>query len=383
MNQFQEQLRKGIARWLDSGKKSGQVISDSATVAMSSALGKRTENQDRTIFLRVKFDEPGRSSIAALVLCDGMGGMIGGGDCANVAISAFATSLIRSTARDLSDSLEEAVHSANRAVYERFRGEGGSTLSAVACDDTGNWSGINVGDSRVYGVLKDGSIQQFTIDDTLENQLADLKLPSPPAEFRQLLQYVGMGAGIEPRKIDFQAFPEAKWFLVTSDGAHGIPPGIFQSLISSAMSPSEIVYRLTELSEWLGGKDNSTVAVLTGGEELFLRNEKSVPSSLEIWGIPGKVEFLSIKPLRSEPSQNEILPTKDVAHAPAKTIDKQSEQPQIKAENKPTTKKKRKNSSKKETSKDRKSTDEKAADRDVKLKKSRPQLSIEFSAEEG
>lgn len=383
MSQFQEQLRESIARWLESGKNSGHIASDSATVAMGSILGKRSENQDRTIFLRVKFDEPDKSSIAALVLCDGMGGMISGGDCASVAVSTFAASLIKSTTSVLFDSLREAAISADQAVYERFRGRGGATLSAVACNDRGRWSGVNVGDSRIYGVLEDGSIRQFTIDDTLENQLADLKLPSPPPEFRQLLQYVGMGAGIEPRKVDFESVPQTKWFLVTSDGAHSVPQHIFRSLISNANSPEEVVHRLTKLSEWLGGKDNSTVSVLTVGEELFLRDGSSAPSSLEIWGIPGKVEFLSIKPIRSDLFRDKAAHTREIANTFVQTVNKGTEQSQIKAADKPSAKKKRKSSSKKVSVENLNGESRETDSGQEKSKSNRPQLDIKFSAEEG
>lgn len=383
MGQFQEQLREGIVRWLESGKKSGHIASDSATVVMSSILGRRSENQDRTIFLRVKFDEPDRSSIAALVLCDGMGGMINGGDCASVAVSAFATSLIKSTASILFDSLREAAISANQAVYERFRGRGGATLSAVACNDRGKWSGVNVGDSRIYGVLEDGSIRQFTIDDTLESQLADLKLSSPPAEFRQLLQYIGMGDGIEPRKVDFQSVPKTKWFLVTSDGAHSVPQHIFRSLISNAESPEEIVHRLTKLSEWLGGKDNSTVSVLTVGEELFLRDGSSAPSSLEIWGIPGKVEFLSLKPIRLDSSQDKATHNRETASTSVQAVKKETEPSQRKAADKPSTKKKRKSSSNKVSVENLNGKSKEADSGKEKSTSNRPQLDIKFSAEEG
>jgi PPM family protein phosphatase len=302
---FQEQLQEGIARWLSSGKKSGFSELESETVVLKSALGKRAENQDRTIFLRVKFDEPNKASIAALVLCDGMGGMVSGGDCADLAISTFVSILVRSNEVSLSDKLETAVQFANRAVYQKFQGRGGATLSAVACSEDDEWAAVNVGDSRIYRVLFDGSVEQLTIDDTLEKQLADLHLPSPPPEFRQLLQYVGIGEGIEPRHIKLKNSSETKWLLITSDGAHSMPERVFQSLISYAKKPREVVSRLTDLSEWLGETDNSTVAVLTVEKSLFPNVKESPISSLEVLSIPGKAEFFSIKPLRADSFRSE------------------------------------------------------------------------------
>jgi PPM family protein phosphatase len=329
-NQFQKQLQERIARWLRSGEKSGFTGAGSETVVLSSVLGKRFENQDRTIFLTVKFDEPSKPSIAALVLCDGMGGMVSGGDCANLAISTFAASLVTSNAVTLTEKLKVAVNSANQAVYEDFQGRGGATLSAIACNEASDWAAVNVGDSRIYRVLKNGFVEQLTIDDTLEKQLADLNLPSPPPEFRQLLQYVGMGEGIELRHIELQISPDIKWFLITSDGAHGISEDVFQTLIVHAESPKEVVRRLTELSEWLGGKDNSTVAVLSFGMDLFEQSKESAFSSLEIWSIPGKAEFFSMKSFRTDASQNGTLPLTEASISEVEKIPKQENLPQLK-----------------------------------------------------
>lgn len=330
VSQFQEQLQEGIARWLKSGRKSGFTDSASESVVLGSVLGKRSENQDRTIFLRVKFDEPSKPSIAALILCDGMGGMVSGGDCANLAISTFAASLVRSNVATLTEKLKAAANSANQAVYEDFKGRGGATLSAVACNEENDWAAVNVGDSRIYRVLNSGIVEQLTVDDTLEEQLADLNLPSPPPEFRQLLQYVGMGEGIEPRHIELQISSETKWFLITSDGAHGISKDVFQALVVHAESPKEVVHRLTEFSRWLGGKDNSTVAVLRIGMNLFDRGKESASSSLEIWSIPGKAEFFSVKSSRADASQNKTLPSKNANVFVAEEISRQEASPQTK-----------------------------------------------------
>jgi hypothetical protein len=61
----------------------------------------------------------------------------------------------------------------------------------------------------------------------------------------------------------------------------------------------------------LGGKDNSTVAALTIGKDLFSRNEESDLSSLEIWSIPGKVEFFSIKASPTDSLPHKSLNTPD------------------------------------------------------------------------
>ncbi|MBD1937375.1 protein phosphatase 2C domain-containing protein [Microcoleus sp. FACHB-68] len=294
-SRFYTQLQQQISRWLNYGKKSGFTELELEKIILGSSLGKRSENQDRVLFFRVRFEESRKPAFAGIVLCDGMGGMASGGDCATLAISTFATSLARSNASSaLTDKLRVAVKYTNEVVYKAYQGKGGATLSAVVCDEKDKWAAINVGDSRIYQVFDTGIVEQLTIDDTLENQLVNLNLPSPPPEFRQLLQYIGMGEGVEPRVIDLQPSSEVNWIVITSDGAHSLPKEIFQAVIVHAETSKNAVDRLIAISEWLGGKDNSTVAVLPLGKKLLIREQDSSSGYFEIWGIPGKAEFLSI-----------------------------------------------------------------------------------------
>jgi PPM family protein phosphatase len=365
-SQSQRKIQYGIHRWLESGKKSGFTELESEAVTLCSVLGNRSDNQDRAIFLRVKFEETGKSPIAALVLCDGMGGMIRGGDCANLAISTFAASLVNNNASTLVDKLQVAVHDANHAVYRDFQGKGGCTLSAVACNNLNEWAAVNIGDSRIYSVFNSGIVKLTTIDDTLEKQLADLKLPSPPPEFRQLIQYVGMGEGLEPRQINLELNPALKWFVITSDGSHDIPESVFESILIHAKTPSEVTSRLTEISQWLGGRDNATVGVLQIRSDLFLHSQNTNPSSLEIWGIPGKAEFFTIKSTQADASRGGILAN---AHMPQSEINDNIKAEDILMEGRPP--RKNKDSYKKKNSKNT------SAEND----KSTAQLNIELSSE--
>ncbi|HEY9301112.1 MAG TPA: protein phosphatase 2C domain-containing protein, partial [Phormidium sp.] len=367
----------GISRWLNTGEKTGVLQLESSKVVISSTLGRRSENQDRAIFLRVRFEESRKPSMAALVLCDGMGGMVDGGKCANLAISTFASSLVHTNASLLKEKLKIAVNDANRSVYENFRGRGGATLSALSFNTTDEWAAVNVGDSRIYCVSNNGTVTLLTIDDTLEKQLANLNLPSPPPEFRQLLQYVGMGKGIEPRIIDLNSFSGAKWFLITSDGAHSISDEMLHTLVGYAKNPREVADRLTQLSEWLGGKDNSTVAVLEVKEDFFIARENSDLTSLEVFGIPGKAEFFSVKALQvSNPLSSATLNNSDL------DMPKNSNDPKVEKDSK------KKPIRKKDQSNYKKRQSEKVSDthpeesNNTEVDKTVPQLNIEFSEED-
>ena len=180
-----------------------------------------------------------------------------------------------------------------------------------------------------------------------------------------------MGEGIEPRHIGLQISPDIKWFLITSDGAHGISKDVFQALVVHAENPKEVVHRLTELSEWLGGKDNSTVAVLSVGTDLFERSKESASSSLEIWSIPGKAEFFSTKPFRTDTPPNGTLSRTGVNISEAEKKSKQKTK-------KPPQKKNRNNTQKadsKGVNGSKSNNGREPTDKPV------PQLNIEFSEE--
>jgi PPM family protein phosphatase len=295
-NHSDDRLQKKLFQWLNLNQESKVVEVDGTGISLGSAVGlARKENQDRVLFLKVKLDRPPRQYFSAAILCDGMGGMAKGGYCANLALSVFATSLIRSEESDYSKKLETAAHDANDAVFGEFSGDGGTTLSAVICNDTQDCWAINVGDSRIYQMLADGKIEQLSVDDTIEGQLEVLNRheKARPPEFRQLVQYVGLGKELEPHHIQLKPLNDAKLILLTSDGVHNMPQETFKQLIVNAQNSAKIVVkRLIEHSEWIGGNDNATViAIHTSKGFGVSETDDFVSGTVEIWGTGGKVEI--------------------------------------------------------------------------------------------
>lgn len=369
-----EQIKEGILRYINSKDKSRVVEVDPEIATLYSVLGKRQENQDRILFLRVKFAESSKPSIAALVICDGMGGMLNGGECSSLAISTFASTLIHSPATKISEKLEMAIYDANNAVFSCFQGEGGTTLSAVACSEDNDWAAINVGDSRIYTLSSNGILKQLTTDDTLEMQLADLNLSAPPPGFRQLVQYIGMGNGIQPRHVELTSLSEIKFIILTSDGAHNIPNDVFQLLITNAETSWNIAHRLAELSEWLGGRDNASIATLSMNQDVFFRNNNNHESYLEIWSTSGKVEFISVKLFQSEAA---TLKSTEVLTNQALENSNNTSSQDSKSQKKVVRKKKQRNHS--ETANNSIGEDKISA---IPKEDDKPQLNIEFSEDD-
>lgn len=289
---YQRLVQSTIGDWLRHGKKTGFVSADSGGVHIASSKGKRDENQDRAIFLRVQSTIRERPSIACIALCDGMGGMQSGSASADLAISAFASSLVTGRGGRLTERLELATEAANQAVHQEYKGKGGATLAAVACSSLGEWSAINVGDSRIYTFFTSQGLRQISTDDTLENMLSDLRLPSPSPEFRKLVRFIGMGDGLDAQSIALGQAQEVGWFVLVSDGAYGITEPIFRGIISHSETALDAALKINDVSAWIGGSDNSTVAILDRRASLFTSWQPSEAGSLQVVGVPGCLQLV-------------------------------------------------------------------------------------------
>jgi protein phosphatase len=135
---------------------------------------KRKDNQDAFKILSDKDSE-----VAVLVVCDGCGGMRAGNIASSIAAEAFVKHIgyflqTSSDSSRIASEMVEAVHSANRVVFEKssqFREYSGmgTTLTAVVSTTAGEIV-ANVGDSRAYH-LTANSIQQITKDHTFVEEM--------------------------------------------------------------------------------------------------------------------------------------------------------------------------------------------------------------------
>lgn len=289
---FREEVKSAVLRWLRQNENTGSFLVEKGLAFISSSTGKREENQDRSLFLRLRPQAPEWPAVQALVLCDGMGGMVDGATAAELALSSFVAAFSAKKSGKLVDQLCMAVQVANDDVYRRFGGRGGSTLSAVAASGSGELAGVNVGDSRIYGVWKDGGFQQYSKDDTLANLLPDDSAASLHGRMGELLQFVGMGKGMVPHPIDLSsALNPFKCIFLTSDGAHGVDAKVFSGIVKNSANVVELAKRLTVLADWTGGKDNATVAIWDGTTDSLQNGVYEGHGSLEIWGVQGKYEL--------------------------------------------------------------------------------------------
>lgn len=266
--------------------------------ALHCALGSsgglvRPSNEDQLVVVKANVASSPRNSFTLYAVLDGMGGMKEGADCARMALSGFVAALIFSAEFNLEDRIRSALETANQMVFERFRGKGGTTISAIITSQMNEAVAFNVGDSRIYEFSPKRSIKQISIDDTLGGALAQLGSGRPSDNSNQLIQFLGMGGGLlEPHIMPLSPFAEDKGYILATDGAYHLPVEVFEAIVHHAGSSNEIVQRLIKSSEWVGGLDNATVICLGPGG---LKNSATLSdqqvSSIKLYGVQDGLEI--------------------------------------------------------------------------------------------
>ncbi len=252
---FLDALHFRLFRWLerDVGRRSGWQALEGGQVAITTDIGsERDENQDRAVVLRSS--APDGTEYLLAIVCDGMGGMRDGRLCASIAASGVVVAFLRSQAVALRERLVNAAQSANLSVHQKYGGKGGATLSAVCISSSGETCGLNVGDSRIYGSTS-RRISALSVDDTIAGQIGR---EGGGAEANSLLQFIGIGTDIDPHIVEIPT--DLQWIVITTDGAHCIPPDALLLLASRAQTAEELSRRVVQSAQWMGSRDNGTVA---------------------------------------------------------------------------------------------------------------------------
>lgn len=294
-----------------------------AGIAVGSIKGPREDNQDRAAVAFISLSS-GESVLVGLV-CDGMGGMAQGAEAAGCAASTFLSTVVAAQGSPLRQALHEAVSAANREVYRRFRGAGGTTLTAIALRSGGEAWVAHVGDSRLYEASKDKIPYLVTRDDTIGGQL---KSPDGNADDildNRLLQFVGIGASIEPHIFRVPG-GSGKTYLITTDGAHSIGKRSLEGILRHSSSVPELVRKVLFVAEAVGVEDNSSAVAIAVSEFEAVRYAGH-GTEVTIWSPSEKLEMWLERiglsaPKRPQAPPKQINPPKE--KKPAKAKQKQS-----------------------------------------------------------
>ncbi len=256
-------------------------------LAVGSVKGPREDNQDRVAVAYFGF--PSGEGVLVGLVCDGMGGMVQGGEAAGCAASAFLSGMVEAAGRPLNNTLFDCLATANREVYRRFRGAGGTTLTAVAITNTGEAWAAHVGDSRLYEISHDKTPHLITRDDTIGGQLRTPDSTADDILDNRLLQFVGIGASIEPHILRVQS-AKGRSFLLTTDGAHSVGKKALEGVVRTSGNVPELVRKLLFVAEAVGVDDNSSAVAIAGSE---FERPKNYTSGIEVtvWSAGEKLEM--------------------------------------------------------------------------------------------
>ena len=217
---------------------------------------------------------------AAWIVCDGMGGVTGGELAAQIAIDAITRDLESRSARRPEAAIRNAILEANRIIVLRrqnpaFAGMGTTIVAAM-------FRGAevviaHVGDSRGY-LVRDGAIQQLTVDHTFVQTLVDKgqiapedALSHPQAHI--LTRCIGSEPGLDvsvQRCWVWQAGPSepTDQLLLCSDGLYSLVTEGEIATIIAQNPPQKACVKLVEVAKERGGFDNITLAIIPLGGQM-------------------------------------------------------------------------------------------------------------------
>lgn len=210
----------------------------------------------------------------AVVICDGMGGNVGGKTASETAVSAILMHLREHVYNDPKEAVNNAILEANRAVLKKasLRPEltgMGCTCVLLLVSKSGVVNIGHIGDSRIY-LIRDGLANQLTKDQSYVQMLVDEgKLTPEQAEHHprnnEITNAVGMMNMTPPVVRDHQINPVAgDCFLLCSDGLSKlVPEGDIVKIVSArSFSTERRAEMLIEAAKNNGGSDNISVQLI-------------------------------------------------------------------------------------------------------------------------
>ena len=226
----------------------------------------RAQNQDTFVI-----EQLDRSSVL-LVVCDGMGGAKSGNIASSLAADVFVQEVKRSwnssMDREKTDQvLRSAVKLANFTVFdqsqqfEEFDGMG-TTLVAVLIARGKRATVINVGDSRAYGITREG-IRQITVDHSLVQMMVDRgELTAEQAKTYPGKNFITRAIGTETT-VECDIFhadvSRGDYFLLCSDGLSNMMDDqeiLFE--VAHGVNKKQCCQRLLDIAKNRGAPDNVT-----------------------------------------------------------------------------------------------------------------------------
>jgi serine/threonine protein phosphatase PrpC len=210
-------------------------------------------------------------------VADGLGGHQGG----EVASAAAVEPLAALDGREFADpgeaaeALAAAIREGNAAILERAAGDPGlwgmgTTVTAAALAGDHHLQLAHVGDSRAY-LLRDGSLEQLTIDHTIVGELVRRgRLTPQQAAIHPERSILTRAVGLDPRvpvdTPDPVELRDGDQVLLCSDGlTEAVDEDQIAELLSAGDDGEAACGSLIDAANAAGGPDNITVVLLRAG----------------------------------------------------------------------------------------------------------------------
>jgi PPM family protein phosphatase len=230
----------------------------------------REENQD----CHGVFEFP---DFTLAVVCDGMGGHVGGAQASSLAVRTIHDTLQEMTTRgtdrrSLAQALEEAIQRANLVIYEaaaknhRLAGMGTTVVAAAVTDSACILA--HVGDSRAY-LVRNGQVSLLTRDHTMVNLFVEAELLSPEdaathPEAHVLSRSLGVGRQVDVEVSEPLPLVRNDVVVLCSDGVHGVVTDWELANVDWS-APHEAVRQILGIVANREGDDNATAVSIHMG----------------------------------------------------------------------------------------------------------------------
>ena len=207
-----------------------------------------------------------KDNLRVFVVCDGMGGHVGGAKASQTAVNSISEYFNGNPSGIVQVALKEAIEFANIQIYGEAQTNpnlsGMGTTCVVLAEKDGLLYLAHVGDSRcyifsdnkLYRITKDHSYVQTLVD---KGEISDAEMESHPRK-NELTKALGISDSIEVEVVpDPIKAKKGDKFLLCSDGLTGlVTDKIIAKTIRDNSDLNSCVNQLIKLAEDGGGHDN-------------------------------------------------------------------------------------------------------------------------------
>jgi len=224
----------------------------------------------------------------AFLVCDGMGGHVGGAKASQLAVTTIRDYLLSEPISDAGIVLRDAILAANNAIlnytalYPDLKGMGSTCVALLVRDSDVYYA--HVGDSRIY-FMTDDKMLRITKDHSFVQTLVDLgEISEEEAESHPRKNEITNALGLPNMKPPtVSPFPikvaKGDTFLLCSDGLTGmVSDDVVARTLKNITDIQGTANKLVELANQNGGVDNITVQIVHFHNSGYKKTETHISS---------------------------------------------------------------------------------------------------------